>query len=77
VIGDPFGVFRVLTYTSNPDGRLSADFGDGFIAAVEFSTPVKAQVLLTYGNSSQPGSPHNGDQLALYARNELRPGWRT
>jgi acyl-homoserine-lactone acylase len=77
VIGDPFGVFRVLTYTSGRDGRLSADFGDSFIAAVEFSTPVKAQVLLTYGNFTQPGSPHHGDQLALYARNELRPAWRT
>ena len=24
-----------------------------------------------------PGSPHNGDQLKLAARKELRPVWRT
>jgi len=34
-------------------------------------------VLLTYGNASQPGSPHVGDQLALFARKEMRQAWRT
>ena len=32
---------------------------------------------MTYGNASQPGSPHVGDQLPLAARGELRPAWRT
>jgi acyl-homoserine-lactone acylase len=51
--------------------------GDTFIAVVEFAEPVRAAVLLTYGNASQPGSPHVGDQLDLYARDELRPAWLT
>ena len=34
-------------------------------------------MLTTYGNASQPGSPHVGDQLALFARKEMRPAWRT
>jgi acyl-homoserine-lactone acylase len=33
-------------------------------------------VLLTYGNASQPGSPHDGDQLALFAADRLRTPWR-
>ncbi|HEY1353969.1 MAG TPA: acylase [Ktedonobacteraceae bacterium] len=72
--GDPFGIFRALYFTQGHNG-FEADAGDSYIAAVQFSTPVRAQVLLTYGNASQPGSPHNGDQLALYAQNQLRPAW--
>jgi acyl-homoserine-lactone acylase len=60
-----------------PDGRLVSVAGDTYIAAVEFSQPVRAQVLTTYGNASQPGSPHIDDQLALFARNQMRPAWRT
>ena len=31
---------------------------------------------LSYGNATQPGSPHIGDQLGLLARQEMRPAWR-
>jgi acyl-homoserine-lactone acylase len=47
------------------------------VAAVEFSDPVQARVLLTYGNASQPDSPHIGDQLTLSAKGEMRTAWRT
>jgi acyl-homoserine-lactone acylase len=42
---------------------------------VELSEPVRARALLTYGNASQPGSPHRADQLPLFARQELREVW--
>lgn len=78
--GNPFGVFRVLAV----DVREMAlgqptpvTEGDSFIAAVEFSQPVRAQALVTYGNASQPNSPHIGDQLVLAASSKLRPVWRT
>ncbi len=77
---DPWGSFRAVEFafpTPDRDGRYPSVGGDSFIAAVRFTTPVQARVLLTYGNASQPGSPHNGDQLQLYARNQLRPAWRT
>lgn len=74
--GDPFGIFRALYFSQN-QSQFEATAGDSFIAAVQFSTPIKAQVLLTYGNASQPDSPHNGDQLALYAQNKMRPAWLT
>jgi acyl-homoserine-lactone acylase len=79
-IGDPFGVFHVMV--PNVERYFAGEpapvvFGDTFIAAVEFSTPLRARVLMTYGNATQPGSPHIGDQLVLAAQGELRPAWRT
>jgi acyl-homoserine-lactone acylase len=75
--GDPFGIFRTVNLIPERDGRYRSIAGDSFIAAVEFANPVRARVLLTYGNATQPGSPHVGDQLALFARKEMRPAWRT
>jgi acyl-homoserine-lactone acylase len=75
--GDPAGIFRALDFFPMPDGRSVSVGGDTYIAAVEFSQPVRARVLTTYGNASQPGSPHIDDQLPLFAGNEMRPVWRT
>ncbi len=74
---DPFGVFRVSGFVKADDDRFDTVFGTTYVAAVEFTTPVRARVLLTYGNSSQPGSPHVGDQLPLFARGETREAWLT
>jgi acyl-homoserine-lactone acylase len=72
------GIFRVVGFRPEAGERtLSAAGGDSFVAAVELSRPVRARALLAYGNASQPGSPHAGDQLELFARKELRPVWRT
>ena len=71
------GVFRSLEFAPEKDGRFRALFGDSFVALVEFSQPVRAKALLSYGNASQSNSPHRGDQLALFARKQLRPVWRT
>ena len=72
-----FGIFQVIDLAPSTEGRFQQFAGDTYIAAIEFSNPVRAKVLTTYGNATQPGSPHIGDQLPLYARNELRPVWRT
>ena len=73
-VGGPgtLGIFHVTNYRH----RIAMG-GDSFVAVVEFSQPVRARVLLSYGNSSQPGSPHHGDQLRLYASKQLRPVWRS
>lgn len=71
------GVFPLVKYQKDDDGRFRAWLGESYIALVEFSEPVRARALLTTSNSSQPGSPHNGDQLELFSRKELRPVWRT
>lgn len=70
------GIFRVVNYRVN-DSTPEAFGGDSYVAVVELADPVRAVALLSYGNASQPGSPHVGDQLELFARKELRPVWRT
>jgi acyl-homoserine-lactone acylase len=72
-----FGIFQVVDLAPASGGGFQQVAGDTYIAAVEFSNPVRAKVLTTYGNATQPGNPHIGDQLPLYARNELRSVWRT
>jgi acyl-homoserine-lactone acylase len=75
--GDPLGVFRVANYAPGDDGKFHLVAGDTWFAAIEFGNPVRAKVLLAYGNATQPGSRHRGDQLELFARKELRDVWRT
>lgn len=70
------GAFSVLQFSATESGQYRGSAGDTFIAAVEFGDPVTARVLLTYGNATQPHSPHRGDQLPLYLKQELRPVWR-
>ncbi|RIK37240.1 MAG: acylase [Chloroflexi bacterium] len=71
------GVFQVIEYMPAPDGRLQSIFGDTFVAVVEFSDPVQAQVLMTYGNATDPTAPGVREQLALAAAKQLRPALRT
>jgi acyl-homoserine-lactone acylase len=68
----------VVGYSSRePDGRFSANAGASWVAAIEFAKPVHAASLVGYGNASRAGSPHRTDQLALFARMEMKPVWRT
>lgn len=72
------GIFRVVGYGQAPDGHYQATFGDTWVAAIEFTEEgVRARALLSYGNASQAGSPHRGDQLELFSEKRLRPIWRT
>jgi acyl-homoserine-lactone acylase len=32
-------------------------------------------VLLSYGNSTQEGNPHNGDQLRLFSQKKMRDAY--
>ena len=70
------GTFRVVNFAP-AEGRFQAVSGDSFVAAVEFSQPVRAMALTSYGNATQPGSSHISDQLPLFAEKKLRPVWRT
>ncbi|MCC5644533.1 acylase [Nostoc sp. CHAB 5824] len=71
------GIFRVLNFAPLSDGRFQSVAGDSYVAAIEFSQPVKAMTLNSYGNATQPGSPHVGDQLELLASKQLRQVWRS
>jgi acyl-homoserine-lactone acylase len=71
------GVFDVLDFEPAKDGVRAANFGGTYVALVTFDGPARAKVLLSYGNASQPGSPHIGDQAPLLAQQTLRDAWRT
>lgn len=71
------GVFHVIDYAPEKDGERAANFGSSFAAVVDFAGPTRAKVLMSYGNASQPGSPHAGDQLPLLAAKRMRDAWRT
>jgi acyl-homoserine-lactone acylase len=73
----PMGVFRTMTLGAPKDGKYYPMHGDTYVAAIEFSKPVKAKVLTSYGNATQPGSKHHSDQLPLLSRKEMRPVWFT
>jgi len=42
---------------------------------IEFTTPVRAYGLMTYGNSRQRGTRHRSDQLELLSKHEFRELW--
>ncbi|MBD2414290.1 acylase [Nostoc calcicola FACHB-389] len=73
---DPLGIFRNLYFSPQSNGKFESVAGDSYVAAIEFSNPVRAMALTSYGNATQPGSPHIGDQLNMFAKKKLRPVWR-
>ena len=73
-----YGIFRTMYYQHNPaDNKDYAFYGDSYVAVTEFGPQVHAQVALSYGNATQPGSKHIGDQVALLAQKKLRPALLT
>lgn len=71
--GGQYGVFRVSGTERDEDGRQAVRGGTSWVAAIEFSQPVRAVSVIAYGNASRTGSPHRTDQLDLYARKQLKP----
>jgi acyl-homoserine-lactone acylase len=66
------GCFRVLQFRDEPDGRRAVTGGDGWVLAVEFTSPPKAYTVLAYGQSPDPASPHHADQAAMFARGDMK-----
>ena len=75
------GEFRTMYYApqgkaGTPKGLVNrAVAGETYVAAIEFGERPTAKALLTYGNATQKGNPHIGDQLDLFAQKELRKVW--
>jgi len=66
------GCFRVLGFMPDPDGKLVAGTGDGWVLAVEFGNIPRAYSVLAYGQSPNPESPWHSDQAAMFARGEMK-----
>jgi acyl-homoserine-lactone acylase len=69
----PLGCFRVLNFTAADEGTRVASGGDGWVLAVELTSPPRAFSVLAYGQSSKADSPHHADQARLFARGEMKP----
>lgn len=70
------GAFDVISWSSlNKQGQRIPTHGETWVAMVEFSTPVRAWGLMSYGNARQPGTKHYTDQLELLSRGEFRELW--
>jgi acyl-homoserine-lactone acylase len=67
-----YGIFRTMYFMDDKDNTKRAIAGETFIAVVEFDEKVKAKVLLGYGNATQKGNPHVGDQLEMLSEKKLR-----
>ncbi|HYA18807.1 MAG TPA: penicillin acylase family protein [Bryobacteraceae bacterium] len=70
------GVFRTIAFTDKEGRKNYAAHGETIVCAIEFAANQRANCLLGYGNASQPGSPHLGDQLQLMSEKKLHPVWR-
>lgn len=69
-----YGIYRAMNFSRNVnDNKGYAVAGDSYVAIIEFDSKVKAQILLSYGNATQPGNKHVGDQLQLLSQKKLRP----
>jgi acyl-homoserine-lactone acylase len=71
------GIFRTITWGPLKNGQRTPQHGETWVSLVEFSTPIKAVGLMSYGNASQPGSKHRADQLRHLSDNTLRTLWTT
>ncbi|MES2253809.1 MAG: penicillin acylase family protein [Pseudomonadota bacterium] len=69
------GIFRTITWDKLENGQRKVNAGETWVSMVEFSKPIKAMGVMSYGESSQPGSKHNSDQLHFVAERKLRTLW--
>ena len=53
------GCYRVLNFRTDDDGRRRVVGGDGWVLAVEFTSPPRAYSVLSYGQSSREASPYH------------------
>ncbi len=67
-----YGVFRVAWPQRFDEKGGVVGGGDSYVAVIEFADEVRAKVVLSYGNSTEKNSPHNGDQLELFTKKTYR-----
>ncbi|WP_353218054.1 penicillin acylase family protein [Sandarakinorhabdus sp.] len=71
------GLFRTIFWGPWQGDKRAPEAGETWVNLIEFSTPMKAIAAMSYGNSSQPGSPHRSDQLQLVSEKRFRALWLT
>lgn len=68
------GVMKDLEPLPNKEGKWVAQYGDTYTGLVEFTPEgARAQVVLPYGNVSEPSAPQYTPQVTLFQQSQLRP----
>ena len=67
------GIFRTMTWGALKDGARRPVHGETWVSLVEFGPTTRAVGAMSYGNSSQPGTPHRSDQLDYMTTKTFRP----
>ena len=68
-----WGSLASITGPASPDVKKRyGSSGNSFVAAVEFSNPVRAVAVTAGGESGDPASPHFDDQAVRYTTGALR-----
>ncbi len=67
-----YGIFRTIYFADGGNNKKVAVAGETFVAITEFGDKVRAKVLLSYGNATQKGNKHIGDQLNMLSEKKLR-----
>jgi acyl-homoserine-lactone acylase len=75
--GGRFGILHTMEFIEDHDAKYRAVFGETYIAVTEFGETVRAMVLLGYGNATQSGNNHPGDQMEMMSAGKLRPALLT
>ncbi len=70
---DKYGIFRTFYFVPDSDNKTRQVAGETYFAVTEFGKKVKAGVMLSYGNATQKGNKHIGDQLLLLSEKKMRP----
>jgi len=74
--GSPVGIiFNFTTRRAPGQKRAYGISGNTYVAVVEFGRKLKAQSIVTFGQSAQPESKHFFDQAPIYAKGQFKPVW--
>lgn len=67
-------VLRGIRWAREPDGRLNANFGDGFMMIMDWAPDhtMQVRVIHQWGASHHADNPHYNDQSPIYARHQWR-----
>lgn len=76
---EPLGVFRSVWFMPIENNQFAANGGDSYVAAIEFSNPVRAMALLSYSNATQPQAIPGVEEQSLqqFSKQALRPVLRS